>query len=89
MAEPTWVIAFGVRASTGGFYQNYHAMPGADQAIPVDVCIPGCPPRPEQVLDALMMLMDRIQDGRGSASSVSPSPRWLRAPPQPRASRPH
>src|SRR5450755_920438 len=65
MAEPKWVIAFGVCASTGGFYQNYSAMPGADQVIPVDVYIPGCPPRPEQVLDALMMLMDRIQDGRG------------------------
>jgi NADH-quinone oxidoreductase subunit B len=65
MAEPKWVIAFGVCASTGGFYQNYHAMPGCDQVIPVDVYIPGCPPRPEQVLDALMMLMDRIQAGRG------------------------
>ena len=65
MAEPKWVIAFGVCASTGGFYQNYSTMPGADQVIPVDVYIPGCPPRPEQVLDALMMLMDRIQDGRG------------------------
>ncbi len=65
MAEPKWVIAFGVCASTGGFYQNYHAMPGADQVIPVDVYIPGCPPRPEQVLDALIMLMDRIQGGRG------------------------
>jgi len=65
MAEPKWVIAFGVCASTGGFYQNYHAMPGADQVIPVDVYIPGCPPRPEQVLDALIMMMDRIQAGRG------------------------
>jgi NADH-quinone oxidoreductase subunit B len=65
MAEPKWVIAFGVCASTGGFYQNYHSMPGADQVIPVDVYIPGCPPRPEQVLDALILLMDRIQKGRG------------------------
>lgn len=65
MAEPKWVIAFGVCASTGGFYQNYHTMPGVDQVIPVDVYIPGCPPRPEQVLDALILLMDRIQAGRG------------------------
>ena len=65
MAEPKWVIAFGVCASSGGFYQNYHTMPGVDQVIPVDVYIPGCPPRPEQVLDALIMLMDRIQSGRG------------------------
>jgi NADH-quinone oxidoreductase subunit B len=65
MAEPKWVIAFGVCASTGGFYQNYHAMPGADQVVPVDVYIPGCPPRPEQVLDAVILLMDRVQQGRG------------------------
>jgi len=65
MAEPKWVIAFGVCASTGGFYQNYHTMPGVDQVIPVDVYIPGCPPRPEQVLDGIIMLMDRIQSGRG------------------------
>ena len=54
MAEPKWVIAFGVCASTGGFYQNYSTMPGCDQVIPVDVYI-----------DAMIMLMDRIQRGGG------------------------
>jgi NADH-quinone oxidoreductase subunit B len=65
MCEPKWVIAFGVCASTGGFYQNYSTMPGADQVVPVDVYIPGCPPRPEQVLDALILLQERIQRGEG------------------------
>ena len=65
MCEPKWVIAFGVCASTGGFYQNYSTMPGADQCIPIDVYIPGCPPRPEQVLDGLIMLQDKIQEKRG------------------------
>jgi NADH-quinone oxidoreductase subunit B len=60
MIDPKWVMAFGVCASTGGFYQNYTVMPGADQVIPVDVYVPGCPPRPEQVLDALVILQARV-----------------------------
>ena len=63
MAEPKWVIAFGVCASTGGFYQNYHAMPGADQVIPVDVYIPGCPPRPESLIDGILKLKADIGKG--------------------------
>lgn len=64
MAEPKWVIAFGACASTGGFYDNYATVPGIDHIIPVDVYIPGCPPRPEQIQDAIQMLMDKITAGR-------------------------
>jgi NADH-quinone oxidoreductase subunit B len=61
MAEPRWVMAFGACASTGGFYDNYTTMPGIDRIVPVDIYVPGCPPRPEGVIDALMALQRRIQ----------------------------
>ncbi len=61
MAEPRWVMAFGACASTGGFYDNYTTMPGIDRVVPVDIYVPGCPPRPEGVIDGLMALQRRIQ----------------------------
>jgi NADH-quinone oxidoreductase subunit B len=61
MTEPKWVIAFGACAASGGFYDNYATVAGADKLLPVDMYIPGCPPRPEAVLDALIKLQRDIQ----------------------------
>lgn len=72
MADPKWVVAFGTCASCGGFYDNYTTIPGCDKIIPVDVYIPGCPPRPEAVLDGLMLLMEKIQKGNREPMSVLP-----------------
>jgi NADH-quinone oxidoreductase subunit B len=69
MTEPKWVVAFGVCASTGGFYDNYATVPGIDHIIPVDIYIPGCPPRPEAVMDAILSLQDQIQHEPGRLTS--------------------
>jgi NADH-quinone oxidoreductase subunit B len=79
MAEPKWVVAFGVCASSGGFYQNYAAVPGIDRVIPVDVYITGCPPRPEAVLDGLLELQRLIQE-RGPHGMTGINPRAEKPP---------
>jgi NADH-quinone oxidoreductase subunit B len=72
MCEPKWVLAFGTCASCGGFYDNYTTIPGIDKVIPVDVYIPGCPPRPEAVIDGLLLLQDKIATGNRTPSIVKP-----------------
>jgi NADH-quinone oxidoreductase subunit B len=70
MCDPKYVIAFGTCASCGGFYDNYTTVPGIDKIIPVDVFIPGCPPRPEAVIDGLMLLMDKIATGNRETPAI-------------------
>lgn len=72
MLEPKYVMAFGTCASSGGFYDNYTTLPGIDKVIPCDIYIPGCPPRPEAVLDGLMLLQDKIARNERRPGVVKP-----------------
>ena len=74
MTEPKWVVAYGVCTVSGGFYDNYTTVMGIDTIIPVDLYIPGCPPRPEMVIDGLINLQQKVQGETLQDHVKGPSP---------------
>ena len=72
MLEPKWVISMGACACSGGFYNNYTVLQGIDKIVPVDVYIPGCPPNPEGIIDAVVRIQKIIETGAPRAADRWP-----------------
>jgi NADH-quinone oxidoreductase B subunit len=75
MPDPKWVLAMGACASCGGIFNNYAILQGVDKIVPVDIYVPGCPPRPESLIYGIIKLQEKIL-----ASDVELGPLWRRAP---------
>ena len=71
MAEPKWVLSMGVCASSGGMFNNYAIVQGVDHVVPVDMYLPGCPPRPEMLIDAILKLHAQVQSGKLGAHRLA------------------
>jgi len=71
MPEPKWVVAMGACAASGGVFDNYAIVQGVDRVIPVDIYVPGCPPTPDAVLDAILKLQDSIRRGRAKGGVMA------------------
>lgn len=71
MPDPKWVIAMGACTSSGGMYRTYSVVQGIDQFLPVDVYVAGCPPRPDNLINALMTLQRKVQNGESRGSSTA------------------
>ena len=75
MPHPKWVVSMGACASCGGVFQTYSIVPGVDSIVPVDVYIPGCPPRPEALQDGLIKLQNKIRSGQAKNPFAEPAGR--------------
>ena len=86
MADPKWVISMGACASSGGIFNNYAVVQGCDHIVPVDIYLPGCPPRPEMLINAILELREQVKRGhkltkraRLAASQAAEAHRLLEA----------